>query len=210
MPDEVADRLDAVLADLPALSPVDVTPDQPVAGPPPTDLAAARRRRTARSLLVAAAAVAVLGVGLHQLTGSDEAATDTASRSEAGGAAQESAPAPADADAGGGDRSDQPAEGTQPRVPLTTERFTAQVGRIQPRSSDGPGSELASEAGAASRTARAGCPTTGWGPGRLVPVSYDGAAGALVYRPPTGDTQIVDLFLCGEQDPTRSITLTAP
>ena len=33
------------------------------------------------------------------------------------------------------------------------------------------------------------------------------SAGWLVFRPPQGDTQVVDLYLCGSDEPTRSITL---
>ena len=38
-------------------------------------------------------------------------------------------------------------------------------------------------------------------------VRYDGQRGVLVYRPVKGDTQVVDLYLCGSDDPARSITL---
>ena len=48
------------------------------------------------------------------------------------------------------------------------------------------------------------------GEGTVLAVDYDGAAAALVLRPPAGDTQVVDLYLCGQTSPRRSITLTAP
>ena len=38
-------------------------------------------------------------------------------------------------------------------------------------------------------------------------VVLDGESGWLVYRPPRGDTQVVDLFLCGTDSPERSATL---
>ena len=48
------------------------------------------------------------------------------------------------------------------------------------------------------------------GPGRKVDVTYDGAPGVLVFRPPTRDSQVVDLILCGHSGITRTITLPAP
>jgi hypothetical protein len=44
----------------------------------------------------------------------------------------------------------------------------------------------------------------------VLAATYDAAAAALVLRPPTGDTQVVDLYLCGQDTPLRSITLTTP
>jgi len=44
----------------------------------------------------------------------------------------------------------------------------------------------------------------------VVAVRYAGSRGALVFRRPRGDTQVVDLYLCGRDEPTRSITLPAP
>ena len=58
MPDDVADRLDRVLADL---------QDESRRTPAPIDLAARRRRRIARNVLVAAAAVVVVGVGISRV-----------------------------------------------------------------------------------------------------------------------------------------------
>ena len=45
---------------------------------------------------------------------------------------------------------------------------------------------------------------------RMTRVNSDGSPAVLVYRPVRGDTQVVDLFLCGRRDATRSITLPAP
>jgi hypothetical protein len=46
--------------------------------------------------------------------------------------------------------------------------------------------------------------------GPAVAVRYDGEPGVAVFRPVHGDTQVVDLFLCGHDGPYRSITLPAP
>ncbi len=54
------------------------------------------------------------------------------------------------------------------------------------------------------------CHTGRLGAGQKVPVRYDGERGWLVFRAPEGDTQVVDLYLCGHDEPTRSITLPAP
>ena len=46
-----------------------------------------------------------------------------------------------------------------------------------------------------------------WGPGERVPVVYDGSPGVLIYRPASDGSQIVDLYLCGDTSPTRSVAL---
>src|SRR5690242_21244414 len=91
MPDDVAARLDGVLADL---------REAPAVTPPADGLAARRRRRTARNWLLAAAAVVVLGVGVNQVDWSGMSADDSdsgASASDAGGdsvAAEAATPSP--------------------------------------------------------------------------------------------------------------------
>ena len=57
------------------------------------------------------------------------------------------------------------------------------------------------------RAAATPCPPGAWGGGRYVRVVLDGESGWLVYRPPRGDTRVVDLFLCGTDSPERSATL---
>jgi hypothetical protein len=230
VPDDVAARLDAVLADLrdeDPTSPVPVTVVQQ-----PADLAAARRRRhNVRSWLVAAAAVVVVGIGVNQVAHLDVSADDS------GGSADTSAEAGA---AGGGDelqsgRADaqEPTDGAQDydsafsRAPvrLDPDRFGAQVTRL--RTADlirvnGTASSLSGSGSASADSPRpeaqddvhdaykATCPTTGWGHGRAVPVRYGGRPGVLVFRPVRGDTQVVDLFVCGSDHTERSITLPAP
>jgi hypothetical protein len=41
-------------------------------------------------------------------------------------------------------------------------------------------------------------------------VTFEGADAVLVYRTPADGTQRVDLFLCGDDVPTRTVTLPAP
>ena len=65
-------------------------------------------------------------------------------------------------------------------------------------------------AGSADRAAGAACGADQWGRGRFVPVRYGNTPAVLVFRRPVGDTQVVDLFLCGSEEPGRSVTLPAP
>jgi hypothetical protein len=220
MPEDVAARLDGVLADLT----VDAGPS---AGPlaaagarrtpaPPADLAAARRRRNARKLLVAAAAVVAIGVGLNEVdltvSGGDSASTATSGAEDAAGDAAgaeasqpEAAPSPADS-------LDGYVYG-RAALRLTAARFGTQVRRLQTAGrtaalNDTTASSQAQAPRELSALRRA-CSTEDWGTGRFVAVRYDGDLGALVFRRVRGETQVVDLYLCGGEDPARSITLRA-
>jgi hypothetical protein len=201
IPPDVADRLDGVLADLRADRPVPATVG---------DLAAARRRRRARAMLVAAAAVVVAGIGIDQLRGGLSGGTADSGSSATSGRAPEVA-----SEGGAGDRAESGADGggsaygaaplPGPVVRLDSDRFSRQVARLQGADT------LASEA-QADRVRHAykaaGCRAPG--AGRAVPVRYDGEPGVLVFRPPAGDSQVVDLVLCGHSGTTRTITLPAP
>ena len=195
MPDDVADRLDRVLADLQR---------EARRTPAPVDLAARRRRRIGRNVLVAAAAVVVLGVGISRL--------DLSGQDGAGGSADSgTASAPESAardDEAGADVADG-ANGLVEHRPLvlSSEGFERQVRRA----AAGPLASLADlpqeEAGDADQgagSARAWCDEPGWGRGERVRVRYDGERGVLVLRTPVGDTRDVDLYLCGDATPTRS------
>lgn len=231
VPDDVAARLDATLADLAAERVADPTTpttpggtdDAPAAEPDATVVPLARRRRRRIGLgLVAAAAVVVGGVAvtqvLPQMSGEDTAT------SEAGG---ESA-----LDAGAGqDRSGAAQEGSASagsRVPrLSPESFRRDVLRARglaergvldaSSASDARGVEgqAESESGA-ERDRRAPGPSPraladqcgiDAGPGRLVVVRYAGRRGLLVLRPPEGDRQRADLFPCGAAEPLRTVVL---
>ncbi|GAA1125144.1 hypothetical protein [Nocardioides aquiterrae] len=198
IPPDVAGRLDGVLADLRA--------DRPVR-PVVTDLAAARRRRRVRTLLVAAAAVVVAGIGVDQLRGADlsgggDAAGGSATSNErpeiasqdgAGGGSASSAEAPVPGQAGAA-------------VRLDSDRFTRQVARLQGDVRAALNATTDTRLLYSYKSARCRAP----GSGRKVPVTYDGAPGVLVFRPPTRDSQVVDLILCGHEGITRTITLPAP
>jgi hypothetical protein len=212
VPEDVAARLDAVLADLrheDAVLPGPVVPSART----PVDLAA-RRRRRAGSWLIAAAAVVAVGVGYNQLGQLDTSGggSDNSSAGSADQGAVTSRVAP-----------EQDLNALRP-VRLDPDRFGAQVARLQrtritsTASDDGTLSAQAEKD--AKRAEGFACSTSGWGRGRVVPVRYDGQPAVLVFRKARGDTQVVDLFRCGRGedaagagrrvDPFRSITLPAP
>lgn len=224
MPDHVVARLDGVLADLAReRADADRRAELPTA---PADLAGARRRRTVRNLLVAAAAVVAVGVGLNEadLTvsgGGEDAATSSTSDgigpdSAAGrqGAAAAEADQPEATVPSAADDGDYFLRDQEP-VRLTSERFGPQVRRLQAQER-GPALYGTTTSQSGARAERdeldafgASCSTEGWGAGRRVAVRYDGDLGALVFRRARGETQVVDLYLCGSDEPARSITLPA-
>lgn len=217
MPEDVAARLDGVIADLAAGGAGGA--ERPRPPELPRDLAAARRRRTARNLLIAAAAVVVVGVGVNQVdltvSGGDEdnAASSAGGDTEgAGRAADEAQPEGQAATPRDLDGLDGATLSVAP-VRLTSERFGTQVRRLQDRRPATLSDSVASGAIRGhmdfDRLEAVPCPTAGWGGGRFVIVRYDGDLGALVFRRVRGDTQVVDLFLCGSDEPARSVTLPA-
>jgi hypothetical protein len=196
MPPEVVARLDDVIAGLAG---------EERAG---SVVPLATRRRRARSLLVAAAAVVVVGVGVGQVvdrggTSADESAGEPAADSalledadpEAGGSAAE--------------RGASGAELGDPVVTIRPEAFARDARLAQDysvTSDDSAGTNAAPSA----PQALSGCRTATWGQGTFVPVRYGRAPAVLVLRRALGDTQVAELFLCGDRDPLRSVTLPAP
>jgi hypothetical protein len=215
LPAEVAARLDRVLAGL---------ADEPVPGPerapaPVTDLAARRRRRV-RMLLVAAAAVVVAGVGVGQLIeprGSDDAADSTSAGENEDGvgagsdddrAAPESA---ASSDAPDLLTEDQLESLGEP-ARINRRSFAADVRRLQ----DHPGVRSDSDTGMLDGSDLAApemdfsCGSADFGTGKMIAVLYRGTPSVLAYRPPAGDTQVVELLQCGSGDVIRSTTVPLP
>jgi len=215
MPDDVAARLDRVVADL---------ADDPAARPSPVVRLAERRRRVGR-LLLAAAAVVVGGVAVAQLVdntsisgmaGSDEASVpseaegqglpapdrDSASRDS------ESADELAEQGAGlpGAVSLNQQSISRLPPQQVRSTRFAGDAEQLRPAAlgTDRRSGRRAPRTAAADV---ASCSPGTWGGGRYLRVVVDRDAGWLVYRPPRGDTQVVDLFLCGDDAPERSTTL---
>lgn len=205
MPDDVVARLDAVLVDLAA---------EPARVRPVTDLATRRRRVT--RLLAAAAAVVVLGVGVQQVV--TPTSDDTGSADRATSAEDEPQ---AETEAGGaGSAPEAPTDGDSLLSDLQTgafamkvrpDHFTLDAQSLQRTNQRATASNLtttplAEAYDAAGQTCRA----DSWGRGTFVAVRYRRAPAVLVFRRAVGDTQVADLFLCGDTEPERSVTLPAP
>jgi hypothetical protein len=212
MPGDVVARLDRVLAGLGA--------DQAREA---TVVRLADRRRKATRWLVAAAAVVVVGVGVDQVVNSQgEAETSS-------GLSAETADQGADAGAGSGqskngaeaaESGDEPAaapkatKGDATLVELGRRDIADGLTRLRHLAAVGrePLTDGAYQTGprSAERAAGAACGVAGWGRGRFLPVSYAGAPAVVVLRRPVGETQVADVFLCGSEQPVRSVTLPAP
>lgn len=206
IPDQVAARLDRVLADLAA---------EPAREATVTRLA--DRRRRAGVMLVAAAAVVVAGIGLGQVLGgggSDEVAAGSAGESAADADRQapraaEDAPSEETLD----DDGSGPTGATEVRpYRLRSQDFTRDADRLR---SSAAGLAAGYDAGkrldgVVRADRRTVCEAGDWGRGGYVAVLYDGDPGWLVVRPVQGETQVADLFLCGSRSAARSVTLPAP
>ena len=171
----------------------------------------ARRRRTVGQLLVAAAAVVAVGFGITQVLPDMGGSSDgDAQEATAGGAAADSA------DAGDGEGSRFVSPESAPEAPsdgatgaakstfrIRSDEFGPDVRRAR--------NQLEGGGAALVEYPAEGCLAVSVEPGsEVVATTYDAAPAALVLRPPSGDVQVVDLYLCGDVEPRRSITLTAP
>ncbi|MEO6512132.1 MAG: hypothetical protein ABIO16_14135, partial [Nocardioides sp.] len=195
MPADVAARMERLLEGL-------ASERAPVA--PVIDLA--RRRRTAAKLLVAAAAVVVAGVGIGQVLPHLGGTSNDSPTSAQGEAAPQ---ADAGGDGGGSsalksqdDTSSPEAGYAANAVKIHGATFGADVRRI--RAAIGRDSRHLTSAPGPT------CLAPGVGEGIVLAATYDDAAAALVLRTPVGDSQVVDLYLCGQDQPQRSITLPVP
>jgi hypothetical protein len=206
VPDDVAARLDRVLAGL-AQEPADAEPTVPV-----VDLAARRRRRNAAALLAGAAAVIVGGFAVAQVihldsddmsgAGSDAGSSLTSQRgtadSDASGGGQAAAPDPSAAAAS------EPLElsGGSLASDLTRQlpkRAFADAETAPGRSPSTPGFPCATSA-----------PAAAYGIGELFPAYYDGVPAVLALRPPEGSSQRADVLDCATAAELDSAELPAP
>jgi hypothetical protein len=208
IPDDVAGRLDRVLAGL-AQVPDDGPDDGPDATPAAArvgSLAARRRRRAATALVAAAAAVAV-GIGLGQVMGTNGGGAEDASVSAGRTQQDEGAP----------DQSRPRTRGDAPQassqaVPfahrIRPQHFATGVRRVRGQLLPlGTASDLTD---GARRQLAACTPDHAAAGSTPVPVRYGRRDAVLVFRRVTGRTQVVDLFRCGSSEPLRSVTLPAP
>jgi hypothetical protein len=177
-----------------------------------------RRRRVASIGLLAAASVVVAGVALGQALprGGDDSADTTASSqsdtslegsSDAGGSG-------ADSSADSGAAAEPAPESLKssaatpfagvPSLSTTDADLDDQVTALR-----GEGSTRRQQL--ATLDALQGCDVPR--PGRaaaLVAAEVDGRDGVVVFRRPVREAQGVELYVCGEADPVRTITLPAP
>jgi hypothetical protein len=198
-PPDVVTRLDRALDDL---------AHEPDRAAPVVDLA--RRRRRVASLLVAAAAVVVVGIGIAQIVSPQSDGESSVASREQADAGSNAVQPKAGADAA--ESNDEPApapvapQNTKTKstlVELRRDHLTDDLTKVRRLAASAAQPQADGAAGAA-------CGADSWGRGRFVPVSYGGAPAVLVLRRPVGDTQVADLFLCGSQEPVRSVTLPAP
>ncbi len=207
MPEAVVARLDRVLAGLSD----DRTERAERADRAEVVDLMARRRRTVGQLLVAAAAVVAVGFGITQvLPDLGGSSGGDAQEATAGGAAADSAE--------GGDQGSRlvspesapeaPSDGTTSGAAKSTFKIHSDEFGPDVRHAR---NQLEGEGAALVEYPAEGCLVASVEPGsEVVATTYDAAPAALVLRPPSGDVQVVDLYLCGDLEPRRSITLTAP
>ena len=175
MPDDVADRLDRVLADLRASA---------RRTPPPVDLGARRRRRVGRNLLVAAAAVVVLGVGISQVD-----LVRPGRRDDARLRGRLPATARLRGRGGGRLRATRSPAGRRPLALSSDVLRPTEVRRLTPPAPSTPSPSRLPRADAATDAfagAAPGATTPPGAPGERVAVRYDGQRGVLVLRPASG------------------------
>ncbi len=213
MPDDVAARMDAVLADLAAEAPAEPkeTPP-PAAAPAPLHPVVVsldvRRRRRAAGMLVAAAAIVIGGVVVAQhLPTSTSQSNSATAQDDAGSRALDgvTGSSPGPLTPGTSPRAEA-AKIRAGRVVVSPQRFTADAlaarRLVRQRA-------LSSSSFADLSQARAACVGQSVR-GRRVGATYQGAPAVLVFHAPQSGTQVVDLYVCGSGRPVRSTTLPAP
>ncbi|HEY3530822.1 MAG TPA: hypothetical protein VGK78_16870 [Nocardioides sp.] len=204
MPDEVAARMDDVLARLGAETPLprDRQFGVPVGSADVVPIAAHRRRRVA-GLLVAAAAVVVGGVVVapHLSSGSGPTSTASSAQDNAGGRASENL--------GNSGNAQQGDQRTTPEAANSQVRDGRLVVRPRHFSADALQGRTLLHRKQTFSLDQLSCADV---PRDLdtVAAEYQHAPAALVYRRAEGSTQVVDLYVCGSARPIRSTTLPAP
>lgn len=203
-PPEVVARLDETLAALRA--------ERSAAGaaPPVIDLAA-RRRRFVGAGVLAAAAVVVAGVALGQVLprgGSDSDSASTAESFDSGGASTDSGGGSGGEDGGGDAAAESPEE--------LSGKVTAPQQLPELSLDDDLDDTLTTLRSDPARVATpsaedlVACQVGEVGQGRQVLVQVDGRAGLVVFRTARGAGQEADVYLCGDPEPVRTLTLPAP
>jgi hypothetical protein len=159
---------------------------------------------------VAAAAVVAVGIGLGQVIGDGVGGGGSADSSAAGSAQKREGRA--DREVAGLDaRAQEYLVVTEP-LPVRPEHFSSDVLRIRGdlRSLVADQKSKIPPALSSSALEDVACAGDSSGPGALVPVRYAGQRGVLLFGPVRGDSQVVELFACGNPETLRSVTLPAP
>ena len=206
MPDEVVARMNDVLAGLHDSPAVAEKPADGNRGATVVPLAPHRRRRAA-GLLVAAAAIVVGGIVAAQNL-QTSSRSETTSAGSSGDLADDSTSAARTP--GPEFFSGSSARGsTVPKAVLKGGRLVVHPRRF---SADALAGQRLIRHKPATALAQEGvtCVTGPTGSGEVLRATYQGAPAALVYRPASGGSQVVDLFVCGSRLPVRSATLPAP
>ncbi len=195
MPDDVVARLDRVLAGL--------------AEEPAREAAVVRladRRRRATRLLVAAAAVVVVGFGGAQVIGGLGAGSNDALT----GADEEPAAESAEDPGVSGDAENEGPTALPDRAAkIRPQSFAADAQALRDAARNYTLTERQAQRDGSAAVLDV-CTTGAWGAGRYVAVRYAGDPGWIVFRRPQGSTQVADLFLCGSELASRSLTLPYP
>ena len=195
LPDDVADRLDRVLADLQdetaAAARRPGRPRPPAAGAGSPATCSSPRPRSSSSASASAGSTSAARATTTRGAGSaDSSAIESAPKSDRRRRERRRRRSPDRRSCCGRRPSTSRCGGLQ--AVRRTQRP-----RQQPRAVRRP----------TGRPGPSGCDDPAWGPGERVPVRYDGQPGVLVLRPPPDATREVDLYLCGDTEITRSVTV---
>src|SRR4051794_18157103 len=237
MPDDVAARMDAVLADLAAETSSE--PDGPQQSVTPAPLHPVvvsldvRRRRRAAGMLVAAAAIVVGGVVMAQHLPTSTSQSNATAAEDRGSSAGDSLTVPSTAPVTPrATRHPEAAKLRFGRVVVSPQRFTTDAlaarrllqKRVTADSSFsalsqtrlGCAAPAVGEEGVPPPAAspphtqpRLGCAAPAV-PGKRVGATYEGAPAVLVFHAPESGSQVVDLYVCGSPEPVRSATFPSP
>lgn len=217
VPSDVAERLDARLAELQAerSATPEAAQDRTV-----VDLASRRRRRLVTGLFVAAAAVVAVGIGT-QLIDQDPDSNDVSAAVQ-GHADRETAPSAADSlldgpsatstGHGAQRRQLKAAAGQRARaVPRALHRrhLRDELIALQSNAVEDFGRPSYRSRRVSGRPGFT-CAPSHFGRGVLLGVRYDGAPAVVAFREPVGSNQVVEVLRCGTGDVLRSVTLPAP
>lgn len=233
MPEQIAARLDGVIAELAAERSAD---DAAPAGAHergivvPLDPAARRRRTRVRVLLGAAAAVIAVAVGAgilkdreDDVTAADQIAEDNPARSDSGNDA--AAPNEAASEAPGatsGAPSDVPSRSSlsataypnlkrvvtdEPLREIHADALRADLVALQQAAL--PHAAADYQAATLSAPAAFRCEPADFGAGYLVGVTYEGKPAVVAFRKPMGSTQVAEVLACGTGDTLRSTSIAA-